>query len=136
MKHVVAKAKEANGGADTIMVCERGASFGYNNLVSDMRSLAIMRETGVRSSLMRRIPFSCRVGRARFPAGSASSCRSWRAQRLQRVSPGCSWKPILVRKRRFPMAPTVGRSIAWSVFLRHWLPLIGWSKGDGFEELR
>lgn len=45
MKHVVAKAKEANGGGDTIMVCERGASFGYNNLVSDMRSLAIMRET-------------------------------------------------------------------------------------------
>ena len=46
MKQVVAKAKSANGGADTIMVCERGASFGYNNLVSDMRSLAIMRETG------------------------------------------------------------------------------------------
>ena len=45
MKNVVAKAKEANGGGDTIMVCERGASFGYNNLVSDMRSLAIMRET-------------------------------------------------------------------------------------------
>ena len=46
MKHVVAKAREANAGADTLMVCERGASFGYNNLVSDMRSLAIMRETG------------------------------------------------------------------------------------------
>ena len=46
MKNVVAKAREANGGADTLMVCERGASFGYNNLVSDMRSLAIMRETG------------------------------------------------------------------------------------------
>ena len=46
MKQVVAKAKEANNGADSIMVCERGASFGYNNLVSDMRSLAIMRETG------------------------------------------------------------------------------------------
>jgi len=45
MKQVVAKAKEANGGADTVMVCERGVSFGYNNLVSDMRSLAIMRET-------------------------------------------------------------------------------------------
>jgi len=45
MQHVVAKAKEANGGVDTIMVCERGATFGYNNLVSDMRSLAIMRET-------------------------------------------------------------------------------------------
>ena len=45
MKHVVAKAREANDGADNLMVCERGASFGYNNLVSDMRSLAIMRET-------------------------------------------------------------------------------------------
>jgi 2-dehydro-3-deoxyphosphooctonate aldolase (KDO 8-P synthase) len=43
MKHVVAKAKAV--GNDDIMVCERGASFGYNNLVSDMRSLAVMRET-------------------------------------------------------------------------------------------
>jgi 2-dehydro-3-deoxyphosphooctonate aldolase (KDO 8-P synthase) len=45
MKNVVDKAREASG-KDTIMVCERGASFGYNNLISDMRSLAIMRETG------------------------------------------------------------------------------------------
>jgi 2-dehydro-3-deoxyphosphooctonate aldolase (KDO 8-P synthase) len=45
MRNVVAKARDAAPGADTIMVCERGASFGYNNLVSDMRSLAIMRET-------------------------------------------------------------------------------------------
>ena len=46
MKNVVDKAREVNNGADNIMVCERGATFGYNNLVSDMRSLAIMRETG------------------------------------------------------------------------------------------
>ena len=45
MKNVVDKAREASG-SDSIMVCERGVSFGYNNLVSDMRSLAIMRETG------------------------------------------------------------------------------------------
>ncbi|BCM25402.1 3-deoxy-8-phosphooctulonate synthase [Methyloradius palustris] len=45
MKQVVQKAKEANGNQDSIMVCERGASFGYNTLVSDMRGLAIMRET-------------------------------------------------------------------------------------------
>jgi 2-dehydro-3-deoxyphosphooctonate aldolase (KDO 8-P synthase) len=45
MKNVVDKANEA-GGKGRIMVCERGVSFGYNNLVSDMRSLAIMRETG------------------------------------------------------------------------------------------
>ncbi|MBQ7625611.1 MAG: 3-deoxy-8-phosphooctulonate synthase [Rhodocyclaceae bacterium] len=46
MVHVVAKAVEAAGGQDSILVCERGASFGYNNLVSDMRSLAILRQTG------------------------------------------------------------------------------------------
>ena len=49
MKNVVDKAREAAsqaGCVDNIMVCERGASFGYNNLVSDMRSLSIMRETG------------------------------------------------------------------------------------------
>jgi 2-dehydro-3-deoxyphosphooctonate aldolase (KDO 8-P synthase) len=49
MKNVVDKARDAAAGVgarDTIMVCERGVSFGYNNLVSDMRSLAIMRDTG------------------------------------------------------------------------------------------
>jgi 2-dehydro-3-deoxyphosphooctonate aldolase (KDO 8-P synthase) len=46
MKNVVDKAKAANGGADNIMVCERGVSFGYNTLVSDMRGLAVMRNTG------------------------------------------------------------------------------------------
>jgi 2-dehydro-3-deoxyphosphooctonate aldolase (KDO 8-P synthase) len=45
MKQVVAKAKAASG-MDNILVCERGASFGYHNLVSDMRALAIMRDTG------------------------------------------------------------------------------------------
>jgi 2-dehydro-3-deoxyphosphooctonate aldolase (KDO 8-P synthase) len=45
MSMVVKKAKEANGGIDNIMVCERGVSFGYNTLVSDMRSLSIMRAT-------------------------------------------------------------------------------------------
>lgn len=44
MQHVVAKARAT--GNEHIMVCERGVSFGYNNLVSDMRSLAIMRDTG------------------------------------------------------------------------------------------
>jgi 2-dehydro-3-deoxyphosphooctonate aldolase (KDO 8-P synthase) len=50
MKQVAIKAREAAVAAghdgDSIMVCERGVSFGYNNLVSDMRGLAIMRETG------------------------------------------------------------------------------------------
>ncbi|WP_373975320.1 3-deoxy-8-phosphooctulonate synthase [Chitinibacter sp. SCUT-21] len=46
MKHVIAKGKEANGGLDNLMVCDRGTSFGYNTLVSDMRGLMTMRETG------------------------------------------------------------------------------------------
>ena len=50
MKNVIAKARDAARAAglseDRFLACERGASFGYNNLVSDMRSLAIMRETG------------------------------------------------------------------------------------------
>ncbi len=50
MKNVVDKARAAaiaaGGDGNNILVCERGVSFGYNNLVSDMRSLAIMRETG------------------------------------------------------------------------------------------
>ncbi len=44
MRHVVDKARSTGNGQ--VMVCERGVSFGYNNLVSDMRSLAVMRETG------------------------------------------------------------------------------------------
>jgi 2-dehydro-3-deoxyphosphooctonate aldolase (KDO 8-P synthase) len=44
MQHVVNKAKAT--GNEQIMVCERGASFGYNNLVSDMRALAVLRKTG------------------------------------------------------------------------------------------
>jgi 2-dehydro-3-deoxyphosphooctonate aldolase (KDO 8-P synthase) len=44
MKHVTAKAKET--GNQQIMACERGVSFGYNNLVSDMRALSVMRDTG------------------------------------------------------------------------------------------
>jgi 2-dehydro-3-deoxyphosphooctonate aldolase (KDO 8-P synthase) len=50
MKNVIDKARaaarEAGLAEDNFMACERGVSFGYNNLVSDMRSLAIMRETG------------------------------------------------------------------------------------------
>jgi 2-dehydro-3-deoxyphosphooctonate aldolase (KDO 8-P synthase) len=50
MKNVIDKARaaarDAGLNADNFMACERGASFGYNNLVSDMRSLAILRETG------------------------------------------------------------------------------------------
>jgi 2-dehydro-3-deoxyphosphooctonate aldolase (KDO 8-P synthase) len=69
MRNVVAKARDAIAGADTIMVCERGASFGYNNLVADMRSLAIMRESAARWSSMPPIRYSCRGGQGSVSGG-------------------------------------------------------------------
>jgi 2-dehydro-3-deoxyphosphooctonate aldolase (KDO 8-P synthase) len=98
MKNVVAKAREVNNGADNIMVCERGASFGYNNLVSDMRSLAIMRETGCPVVFDATHSVQLPGGQGTTRAGSASSCRCWRGRRWLSASPACSWKPIPVRK--------------------------------------
>jgi hypothetical protein len=103
----------AAAGADTIMVCERGASFGYNNLVSDMRSLAIMRDSAARSSSTPPIRCSCRAARGAFPVASASSSRCWRERRWRWGLPGCSWKRIPVRKRHSPTGRTVGRWRAW-----------------------
>ena len=58
----VRAARDAGVEEDNFMVCERGTSFGYNNLVSDMRSLEIMRRTNARSFLMLRTRFSYLVG--------------------------------------------------------------------------
>ena len=87
MQNVVDKARST--GNEQIMVCERGFSFGYNNLVSDMRSLAVMRETGA-PGRVRRHAFGAAAGRAGHvpPAASASSCRCWRAPRWPPASPG------------------------------------------------
>ena len=67
MKNVVDKARKAASGSDNIMVCERGASFGYNNLVSDMRSL----DDHARHRLpggVRRHAFRCSCPAGRAPA--------------------------------------------------------------------
>ncbi len=110
MDHVVAKARAA--GNEQIMVCERGVSFGYNNLVSDMRALAVMRPAA-RWSSTPPTRCSCRAGRATPRAGSASSSRCWRARRSRRGSRACSWRPTRAPKRPCRTAPTPGRSIAW-----------------------
>ncbi len=79
MKHVVNKAKSE--GNDQIMVCERGVSFGYNNLVSDMRSLAAMRDTGcpVVFDATHSVQLAWRAGRklrwtAGIRAGTGAGC--------------------------------------------------------------
>lgn len=117
MKNVIDKARDAARDAglseDRFMACERGVSFGYNNLVSDMRSLAIMRETGAPSCSTRPTRYNCRAGRARAPAASANSCRCSRARRSPRASRGFSWRRTRIRPRPSPTARTRCRSAGW-----------------------
>ncbi len=78
MQNVVDKARST--GNEQIMVCERGFSFGYNNLIADMRSLAVMRATGCPVVFDATHSVQLPGGRATPRAGSASSCRCWRAR--------------------------------------------------------
>ncbi len=97
MKNVSDKARAT--GNEQIMVCERGVSFGYNNLVSDMRSLAVMRDCGcprrVRCNTLGAI---ARAGRETGQADSANSCRCWRVRRSRPACPDCSWRHIRTRQ--------------------------------------
>ena len=80
MRHVVEKARSA--GNEDVLVTERGASFGYNNLVVDMRSFAIMHELGMPGGLRRHpLASSSRAARGDEPAASAGSSSRWRAPR-------------------------------------------------------
>ncbi len=115
MVHVVAKARaaaEAAGvPADNFMVCERGASFGYNNLVSDMRSLAIMRDTRhARSCSTRPTRCSCRAARAIVRAASASSSLLARAAVAAGISGLFHRRRIPIPIRRYRTGRTAGRS--------------------------
>ena len=106
MKNVVDKAVEA-GGRERILVCERGASFGYNNLVSDMRSLAIMRETGCP------VVFDA-THSVQLPGGQGARSGGQRefVPVLARAARACSWRPIRIRTRRCPTRRIPGRSDA------------------------
>ena len=112
MQNVVDKARST--GNAQIMVCERGFSFGYNNLVSDMRSLASCAPPAVPWSSMPRTLCSCRAARETLRGGSANSFRCWRAPRWPPASRGFSWRPIRTRPRRYRTGPTRGRWIAWA----------------------
>ena len=117
MVNVVDKARSAaqaaGVNAETIMVCERGVSFGYSNLVSDMRSLAIMRETGCPVVFDATHSVQLPGGRGRARAGNASSFLCLRAPRSRAASRACLWKLTPIRQRPNPMAPTPGLSTGW-----------------------
>ena len=115
MKNVIDKARaaarEKGLPEDSFMACERGASFGYNNLVSDMRSLAIMRETGAP------VVFDA-THSVQLPGGQGTQLRrparvragAGARRRSRSASPACSWRRIPIRPRRCPTAPTPCRS--------------------------
>ena len=111
MVNVVAKAREASG-RDNILVCERGASFGYHNLVSDMRSLAIMRGTGCPVVFDATHSVQLPGGQGTSSADNANSFRSWPARRWPPGLPAYSWKRIPILPRHCPMGPTRGHSTA------------------------
>ena len=105
MKNVIDKARaaarEKGLPEDRFMACERGASFGYNNLVSDMRSLAIMRETGAP------VVFDA-THSVQLPGGQGTSERrparvragAGARRRSRSASPACSWRRTPTRRRR------------------------------------
>jgi 2-dehydro-3-deoxyphosphooctonate aldolase (KDO 8-P synthase) len=115
MKNVVDKAREVNNGADNIMVCERGASFGYNNLVSDMRSLAIMRETACPVVFDATHSVQLPGGQGTTSGGQREFVPVLARAAVPSVFPACSWKPIRVRKKPGRMVRTAGRWIVWKV---------------------
>ena len=100
---MVMKARDASG-QDNIMVCERGVSFGYNNLVSDMRSISVMRETGCP------VVFDA-THSVQLPGGQGTVSGGQRefvpvlARRSQAASPASLWKRTLIRQKHCPMDP-------------------------------
>ncbi len=104
MKNVLNKLNAS--GNPNVLLCERGASFGYNTLVSDMRSLPIMAPWVRRSCSMPRIRCSSRVGRAVLPVVSASLSRRWRVLPWPWVSPVSSSRRMKTPTTRPPTART------------------------------
>lgn len=118
MINVVAKAREAaieaGGDGGNILVCERGASFGYNNLVSDMRSLAIMRETDCPVVFDATHSVQLPGGQGTTSGGSVNSCRCWRGRRWPWACRACSWKRTRIRPMPSPTGPMWFRWRAWA----------------------
>jgi len=109
MKHVVDKARSAAAQAgcdpDSFMLCDRGVSFGYNTLVSDMRGLAIMAETGCPVVFDATHSVQQPGGLGERSADSANTSRCSQGPPWRRELQACSWKPIRIRTMPFPMVP-------------------------------
>ena len=109
MKHVVEKCRTA--GNDRVFVTERGSSFGYNNLVVDMRSLAIMRKFApvvFDATHSVQLPSPRKVTKtSRLPAaGSQNLSQCWQERRSPPASTECSWKSTIIPRKPSPTEPT------------------------------
>ncbi len=117
VKPLIGKARDASKneghGEGAFMLCERGTSFGYNNLVVDMRSLVLMREAGCPVVFDATHSVQLPGGMGTNPAGSASSSTPWRGRRSRSEWRGCSWNAILTRTRRYRTDRTPCHSPRW-----------------------
>ena len=104
MGQVVEKARST--GNEQLLVCERGASFGYNYLVSDMRALVILRETGCPVVFDATHSVQLPGAQGRQSGGQREFVRPWRGPRWRSVWPEYSWKHILTPTRLSATAPT------------------------------
>lgn len=104
MKNVLAKLNES--GNPNVLLCERGASFGYNTLVSDMRSLPIMASLGAPVVFDATTRCSSRAGRAVPPAVSGNLSKRCLAQLSPLVSQASSSRPMRTRTTRLLTART------------------------------
>jgi 2-dehydro-3-deoxyphosphooctonate aldolase (KDO 8-P synthase) len=104
MANVVAKIRGA--GNDRVMVCERGASFGYNTLISDMRALPILARTGCPVVFDATHSVQQPGGKGAASGGQREFARCWRARPSRSASPRCSWRPTRTLTRRPATART------------------------------
>jgi len=100
IRHAVEKVRST--GNARILVTERGASFGYNNLVVDMRGLAVMKEFGVPKSSMSPTRCNFPVEKATTAAGNRSTLKRWRGRAWRRAWMAFLWKFTTIRLGRFP----------------------------------
>jgi 2-dehydro-3-deoxyphosphooctonate aldolase (KDO 8-P synthase) len=124
MKNVVEKAREASG-RDNVLVCERGYSFGYGNLVSDMRSLAIMRNTGCPVVFDATHSVQLPGGLGQASGGQREFIPVLARAAVASGISGSSWRRIHSRSARCRTGRMPGRCTSSSRCSRRWSSLTG-----------
>ncbi len=102
MRHIIKKCQEA--GNDRVILCERGSSFGYNNLVVDMLGFGEMKQTGFPVIFDVTHSLHARGGARTVPMGAVLRCSNWPEPGSPWGWPDCSWKPTPIRTRRYATA--------------------------------